>query len=200
MNSPLSAATIIFVATIATSLLALFSMPKLLDRCLFRPYWIKRRAQYDTFVTSGFVHADLMHLLFNMMTFYFFGFNLERAIGPISFLVLYFAGLLLSHAGTYYKQRNNPEYASLGASGAISSVLFAAILYFPDQSLIIFPIPLPIPAPLFGALYLGYTYYASKHATGRINHDAHLGGALTGLAFVAVTEPGVYGYFFRNLF
>jgi membrane associated rhomboid family serine protease len=200
LNSPLSAAIIIFVATIATSLLALYSMPKLLDRCLFRPYWIKRRRQYETFVTSGFVHADLMHLLFNMMTFYFFGFNLERAIGPVNFLMLYFLGLLLSHVGTYYKQRNNPEYASLGASGAISAVLFAAILYFPDQSLIIFPIPLPIPAPLFGALYLGYTYYASKHATGRINHDAHLGGALTGLAFVAVTEPRVYGYFFRNLF
>jgi membrane associated rhomboid family serine protease len=167
---------------------------------LFRLYWLLRRKQYHTIITSGFVHADLMHLIFNLMTFYFFGFNLERAIGPTAFLVLYFAGLLISHAGTYYKQRNNPEYASLGASGAISAVLFAAILYFPDQSMIIFPIPLPIPAPLFAVGYLAYTYYASKNPHGRVNHDAHLGGAITGLVFVALTEPGVYGYFFRNLF
>jgi membrane associated rhomboid family serine protease len=195
-----SIALIIFIATIATSLIGLYSSPKLLNACLFRPYWFFRRKQYHTIVTSGFVHADLMHLLFNMMTFYFFGFSLERAIGPMAFFVLYFAALLISHAGTYLRQKNNPEYASLGASGAISAVLFAAILYFPDQSLIIFPIPVPIPAPLFGVLYLAYTYYASKRQGDRINHDAHLAGAATGLLFVAVTEPGVYGYFFRNLF
>ena len=200
MPTQLSLALVIFIATIATSLIALFGSPKLLEKCLFRPYWLVKRRQYETLVTSGFVHADLMHLIFNMMTFYFFGFNLERAIGPVAFSVLYFAALLISHAGTYYKQRNNPQYASLGASGAISAVLFAAILYFPDQSLIIFPIPLPIPAPLFGVLYLAYTWYQSKNSQDRINHDAHLGGAITGLAFVAITEPAVYGYFFRNLF
>ena len=200
MSTQLSLALVIFIATIATSLIALYGSPKLLDKCLFRPYWLVRRKQYETLVTSGFVHADLMHLIFNLMTFYFFGFNLERAIGPVAFSVLYFAALLISHAGTYYKQRNNPQYASLGASGAISAVLFAAILYFPDQSLIIFPIPLPIPAPLFGVLYLAYTWYQSKNSQDRINHDAHLGGAMTGLLFVALTEPAVYGYFFRNLF
>lgn len=195
----LSAALLIFIVTIATSLMALYSAPKLLDKCLFRPYWLMRRQQYSTVITSGFVHADLMHLLFNMMTFYFFGFALERAIGSIAFLILYFAALVISHAGTYYKQRNNPQYASLGASGAISAVLFAAILYFPEQSLIIFPIPVPIPAPLFGVLYLAYTWYASKNPHGNINHDAHLTGAATGLVFVALTAPEVYGYFFRNL-
>ena len=200
MSTQLSLALVIFIATIATSLIALFGSPKLLEKCLFRPYWLVRRKQYETLVTSGFVHADLMHLIFNMMTFYFFGFNLERAIGPTAFAILYFAALLISHAGTYYKQRNNPQYASLGASGAISAVLFAAILYFPDQSLLIFPIPFEIPAPLFGVLYFAYTWYQSKNSQDRINHDAHLAGAITGLAFVAVTEPAVYGYFFRNLF
>lgn len=195
-----SIALIIFIATIATSLIGLYSSPKLLNACLFRPYWFLRRKQYHTAVTSGFVHADLMHLLFNMMTFYFFGFSLERAIGPVAFFVLYFAALLISHAGTYFKHKKNPEYASLGASGAISAVLFAAILYFPDQSLLIFPIPIPIPAPLFAVLYLAYTYYAAKRQGDRINHDAHLAGAVTGLLFVALTEPSVYGYFFRNLF
>ena len=200
MGLSLSAALIIFLATIVVSLIGLFSSPKLIDRSLFRPYWFLRRRQYDTIIMSGLTHADLMHLIFNMMTFYFFAFPLERYIGSTRFVVLYLAGLLISHAGTHYKQRNNPEYACLGASGAISAVLFAAIVYFPDQSLFIIPIPVPIPAPLFAVGYLAYTWYASKHPHGRINHDAHLGGALTGLVFVALTEPRAYQYLLRNFF
>jgi membrane associated rhomboid family serine protease len=196
----ISAALVIFVLTIAISLIGLFGSPKLVERSLFRPYWFLRRSQYDTIVMSGFVHADLMHLIFNMMTFYFFAFALERYIGTGQFIVLYFLGLLISHAGTYYKHRNNPEYACLGASGAISAVLFAAIVYFPDQSLYIIPIPVPIPAPLFAIGYLAYTYYASRHPHGRINHDAHLGGALTGLVFVALTEPRAYTYLLNSIF
>jgi membrane associated rhomboid family serine protease len=195
----LSAALVIFVATIAISLIGLYGSPKLVERSLFRPYWLTRRKEYATVVMSGFVHADLMHLIFNMMTFYFFAFQLERRVGTLSFVVLYFAGLLISHAGTYYKQRRNPEYACLGASGAISAVLFAAIVYSPDQSLLILPIPIPIPAPLFAVGYLVYTYYASKHPHGRINHDAHLGGAITGLLFVALTEPRAYGYLMQSI-
>lgn len=194
------AAAVIFFITIAASLIGLYQAPQWLDRSLFRPYWLLRRRQYATIVTSGFVHADLMHLIFNMMTFYFFAFPLERYLGSFWFLVLYFAGLLISHAGTWYKQRNNPEYACLGASGAISAVLFAAIVYFPEQSLFIIPIPVPIPAPLFAIGYLAYTYHASKHPHGRINHDAHLGGALTGLAFVALATPDAYAHLLRSLF
>lgn len=199
MGSQVSAALVLFVATIAISLIGLFGAPQLIDRSLFRPYWFLRRKEYDTVIMSGFVHADLMHLIFNMMTFYFFAFPLERYMGTTSFVILYLAGLLISHAGTYYKQRRNPDYACLGASGAISAVLFAAIVYFPEQSLIILPIPIPIPAPLFAVLYLVYTYYASRHPHGRINHDAHLGGAITGLLFVAVTEPGAYGNLLQSI-
>ena len=194
------AATVIFLVTIGASLIGLYGSPRWLDRSLFRPYWFLRRKQYETAVTSGLLHADLMHLIFNMMTFYFFAFPLERFIGTARFVLLYLAGLLISHAGTWFKQRHNPEYASLGASGAISAVLFAAIVYFPEQSLFIIPIPVPIPAPLFGLGYLAYTWYASKHPHGRINHDAHLGGALTGLIFVALTTPGAYGSLFQSLF
>lgn len=197
---PISAALIIFIATIALSLIGLYGAPKLIDRSLFRPYWFLRRKQYDTVVLSGFMHADLMHLIFNMMTFYFFGFLLERAIGSTHFVLLYVAGLLVSHAGTYFKQKNNPEYACLGASGAISAVLFAAIVFYPNQSLFIIPIPVPIPAPLFGIGYLAYTWYAARNPHGRINHDAHLGGAITGLAYVALLQPGQYAYLLDNLF
>ncbi len=200
MSLQLSAALIIFIITIATSLIGLFGNTKLIDRSLFRPYWFLRRRQYDTMVLSGFMHADLMHLIFNMMTFYFFGFLLERAIGSTHFLLLYFAGLLVSHVGTYIKQKNNPEYACLGASGAISAVLFAAIVFYPEQSLFIIPIPVPIPAPLFGIGYLAYTWYAARNPHGRINHDAHLGGAITGLVYVALIEPSAYSYLFANLF
>jgi membrane associated rhomboid family serine protease len=194
----ISIAHIIFGLTIGISLIGLFGAPRLIERSLFRPYWFLRRREYDTILMSGFVHADLMHLIFNMMTFYFFGFALEGYIGSIPFLVLYMAGLLISHAGTYYKQRRNPDYACLGASGAISAVLFAAIVYFPSQSLFIIPIPIPIPAPLFAIGYLAYTWWASKNPHGRINHDAHLGGALTGLAFVALTQPSAYGNLLRT--
>jgi len=182
----------IFLATLIPSLIGLYGKPALIDASLFRPYWFLRRKEYFTAISSGFTHADGPHLFFNLLTFYFFGPQLERQIGTVWFLVLYILALLLSNVGTFRKHRNNPNYASLGASGAISAVLFASIVYFPTQSLFIIPIPVPIPAPLFAIGYLAYSWYASRRQVGRINHDAHLGGALVGLLFVAVFDPGAY--------
>lgn len=195
---PLTPASVIFVVTIAVSLLGLMSR-KILEACLFRPYWLTRKRLYATVITSGFVHADGMHLVFNITTFYFFAFPLERYIGGKRFALLYLLGLLISHAGTWYKHRDNPDYSSVGASGAIAAVLFAAIVFFPEQSLFILPIPVPIPAPLFGVCYLTYTWYAARHPHGRINHDAHLGGAITGLAYVAITKPSAYAELVNSL-
>jgi membrane associated rhomboid family serine protease len=214
----LSVALLIFVATIVASLIALYAgrpaapdadvvqagrhRPRpagLLERCLFRPYWLVRARQYDTLVTSGFVHGDLFHLLFNMMTFWFFAFPLEARIGEARFAVLYFAGLVISDLGTYFKHRDDPHYASLGASGAISAVLFSHIVYFPSNSIMILPIPVPIPAPVFAVLYLLFTWYSARKEHGRINHDAHLGGAVFGLLFVLLTDPGAYGGLMRAI-
>jgi len=188
----MSVALVILLVTAGVSLAGLYGSPRIIERSLFRPYWFLRRRQYETAVTSGFVHADLPHLIFNLITFYFFAFQLERQIGSARFLALYLVALVVSDAGTYFKHRNNPDYASLGASGAISAVLFASIVYFPWQKLFIIPIPVPIPAPLFAIGYVAYSWYSARQARGRINHDAHLGGALTGLAFVLLTDPGAY--------
>jgi membrane associated rhomboid family serine protease len=185
----LSIALVIFVLTLAASLGGLYARPQIIERSLFRPYWFLRRRQYATVVTSGFVHADLPHLIFNMVTFYFFAFPLEKQIGPARFAALYLLALVVSDFGTYLKHRGDPQYASLGASGAISAVLFAAIVYFPWMKLFIIPIPLPIPAPLFAVGYVAYSWWSARHARGRINHDAHLGGALFGLMFVLLTDP-----------
>lgn len=185
--------------TVGISLLGLYRMPQIIDKCLFRPYYFLRERQYNTMILSGFVHADVGHLLFNMVTFYFFALPLERFIGTVPFLILYFVGLLMSHACTYFKQRSNAGYASLGASGAISAVLFAYIVYFPTTTLMIIPIPIPIPAVLFAVGYVGYSYWASTQSRGRINHDAHLCGALSGLGFVAVSDPQAFVELLRTI-
>jgi membrane associated rhomboid family serine protease len=182
----------ILAITVLTSLIGLFIAPTLIQRSLFRPYNIARGKDYATVITSGIVHADLAHLLFNMLTFWFFAFPLERRIGTPMFLALYLVGLVLSEARTFFKHRNSPQYASLGASGAISAVLFAAIVYFPGMSLYVGFLPLPIPAPLYGVGYLIYSWYAGRRAGDRINHDAHLDGALAGLLFVALTNPSAF--------
>jgi membrane associated rhomboid family serine protease len=191
------AAPLIMILTIGISLMGLFQSPRIIDMCLFRPYHFVRKQQYNTMILSGFVHADVGHLLFNMFTFYFFAFPMERFLGTVPFLLLYFFGLVVSHTCTWYKQRNNPGYASLGASGAISAVLFAYIVYFPTTTLMIIPIPVPIPAFLFAIGYVAYSYWASKQNKGRINHDAHLCGAFSGLVFVAVTDPGAFTRLFN---
>ena len=191
----ITAAPLIMILTIGISLVGLFKNNKIIDMCLFRPYYFVRNKQFDTIILSGFVHADVGHLMFNMFTFFFFAFPMERYLGTIPFLVLYFSGLVVSHSCTWYKHRNNPGYASLGASGAISAVLFAFISYFPEAPLYLFLIPVPIPAFLFAFAFVGYSYWASTRSTGNINHDAHLCGAISGLLFVAVTDPGAFTRF-----
>lgn len=185
-------AWIVLALTSITSLLGLYVFPKIIEQSMFRPYWLLRKKQYDSIYMSGFVHVNFIHLLFNMVTFYFFAFPMERVLGTTQFIVLYGVGLLTGQLGTWIKQRNNPRYASLGASGAIAAVLLAFIVYFPTHSLYVLLIPLPIPAFVVAIVFLVYSWIASAREGSRINHDAHLYGALSGLLFVLVIDPGAY--------
>ena len=186
------AAAFILVVNLALSIAGLWFAPSLIQRCLFRPYALKHEGRYYTVITSGFVHADLPHLAFNMLTFWFFGVALEYRMGTVRFALLYLVGLLASQLGTWFKHRDDPDYATLGASGAISAVLFASIVYQPTQKLALLLFPVPIPAPLFAIGYLVYSWWSARQNRGRINHDAHFGGALAGLAFVALVDPQAY--------
>jgi membrane associated rhomboid family serine protease len=193
-------AAVILAITVATSLVGLFAAPQLIERSLFRPYWLLRRREYSTVYMSGLVHADLGHLAFNMLTFFYFAFPLERRVGTVKFVVLYLLALALSDVWTYFRHRDNPEYASLGASGAIAAVLFAYIVYYPTTTLMFFFLPVPIPAPLFAVLYLAYEFWAGRQRLGRINHEAHVSGAVFGVAFVALTDPQALGYLRQLLY
>ena len=177
-----------------------FNNRKLADRLILWPPAIDKHRQYDRLLTYGFIHADFMHLLFNMITLFFFGPLIERlmsGIGVWVFPVFYLSALVVSILPTYLKNQKNPNYLSLGASGAVSAVLYAFILLQPWQLIFVFFIPLP--AIVFAVLYLGYSIWMDRRGGDRINHSAHLSGAAYGVLFMVVMEPRVLGYFLSQL-
>lgn len=191
-------ACVIFAITIIVTLIAFYN-EELTSKLILQPYNVSRGKRVYTLITSGFIHGDWMHLIFNMMTFYFFAFNVEIALGHWQFALLYMVSLVLSDLPSVAKHRNDLWYRSLGASGAISAVVFSAILFNPLGKMMILIIPIPIPAVLFGVLYLVYCSYASKRAQDNINHDAHFFGALSGIMITVLLVPQVIPYFFHTV-
>jgi len=191
-------ASIIFVFTIVTSLYAFYDN-SVYGKFMLHPYSVSKGNSIYTLITSGLIHADWMHLFFNMFTFYAFAFTLERLMGSWQFGLLYFLGLILSDIPTVFKHKDNFNYNSLGASGAVSAVLFSYILFNPMSKIYIMFIPIGIPAVVFGFLYLIYCAYASRNSRDHINHDAHFFGALTGLIFTIIFVPGIIQNFISVL-
>ena len=191
---------LLVVATVAVSWFA-FNNPRLLDRLLLWPPAIQRQHQYDRLLTHGFVHADWQHLLFNMITLYFFGRAVERVfvnyIGPVGFVLFYLSAILVAILPTYLRHRHDPRYRSLGASGAVSAVLFAYILLAPWS--LIFVFVLPVPAILYAVFYVGYSIWMDRQGNDNVNHSAHLWGAGYGVLFTLVMEPRVFPYFLQQL-
>ncbi len=191
-------ASFIFAITIITTLLT-FSNEELFGKLMMHPYSVYRKQNVYTLITSGLIHKDWMHLFFNMLSFYFFAFQLEPVLGHWQFGVLYFISMILSDLPSVVKHKDDYHYNSLGASGAISAVVFSAILYSPMSTIRIMILPIPMPAIVFGVLYLVYCSYASKYAKDHINHDAHLFGALSGVMLTIAMHPEVLPWFIHQI-
>lgn len=177
------------------SLAALYGSPQLIEKGYLKPYRVVREHTWYELFTSGFLHANFGHLFVNMFTLYFFGSIMEQILGPVYFLGLYLTALIVAGIPSVIKFKGNPNYATLGASGAVGGVLFAYIFLFPLESIYLLFIPIPIPAFVFGVLYLAYSMYESKQARGKINHEAHMAGAIWGIIYLLVFVPNTIDHF-----
>ncbi len=189
----LSFSIILVIITALVSITA-FSRPQMMDDLLFYGPAVSQRKQYYRLVTHGFIHADYAHLVFNMLALWSFGEGLETVMsidcvfggfGRIVFLVLYFTGLVVASLPDAVKHKDSYHFRSLGASGAVSAVVFSMILFFPQTPINFFFIPIDIPGWLFGLAYLGISAYLDRRGGGRVNHSAHFWGAAYGIAFTA---------------
>ena len=188
--------------TVLVSWLA-FERPRLLDRLILWPPAIDRQRQYDRLLTHGFIHADWSHLLFNMLTLYFFGGVVERffgyAAGPFAYPLFYLSALVIAILPTYLRHRHDARYRSLGASGAVAAVMFAFILLEPWSKIYVFFVPIGIPAVLYAVLYVGYSIWMDRRGGDNVNHSAHLWGAAYGAIAAIAIEPRLLPHFLQQL-
>jgi len=178
-----------------------FNNRALLERLILWPPAIDRHRQYDRLVTHGFIHADSQHLLFNMITLFFFGRAIEPVfvdrIGMLGFAAFYLSAIVMAIMPTYFRHQKDAGYRSLGASGAVSAVLFSFILFAPWSLIFVFFIP--VPAILYAALYIGYSIWMDRRGGDNVNHSAHLWGAAYGMLFTVMMEPRVASTFMARL-
>ncbi|RYD16897.1 MAG: rhomboid family intramembrane serine protease [Lysobacteraceae bacterium] len=190
----------IIAITCVVSFLA-FNNPRLMQQLILWPPAINRGKEYWRLATCGLIHADVPHLAFNMITLYFFGRLIEQFftpyIGALGYAAFYVGGLVVSCVPSWLRHRDDSGYRSLGASGAVSAVLFAYILLQPWALIFVFFVP--VPAIIYAVLYLGYTIWADRQRRDHINHSAHLWGAVYGMLFTLAMEPRVLAVFLRQL-
>ncbi|MDD3771229.1 MAG: rhomboid family intramembrane serine protease [Weeksellaceae bacterium] len=193
----MSLITILIIAITVIFSYSAFNNYNLFDRYKFQPQAILQGKQYDRLLTSGFLHVDMTHLLFNMLTLYFFadviiGFFAGTlgglANGSIGFAVVYLIAIVGGNLLALVFQKNNPRYSAVGASGGVSGILFATIIIYPELQLYLF-FAIPIKAWFFAIMYLAYSVYGVKKQLGNIGHEAHLGGAIVGLAAPLIFRP-----------
>ena len=192
--------TLIIIVTVIISLLA-WQNKALFNRLIFYPPAISD-GQWDRFVTHGFIHADSMHLLFNMFTLYFFFCSIEGLYDPFlggyGFIAFYILAIIVAMIPSYLKNKDSASYLSLGASGGVSAVLFAYILLAPWDMIYLFAI-VPIPAILFAIAYIAYSIYANNRGGSNINHMAHMWGGAFGVVATIVLEPQILPHFINAL-
>jgi len=188
----------IIALTVIVSLLA-FNNRELFRRMVFSPYDIKHFKNSYRFLSYGLIHADWVHLLVNMMVLYSFGRIVEASYiglfgikGILYYLLLYIGGIALSTLPSYGKHKNDYSYTAVGASGAVSAVVFASIIFSPLSKIYIFPLPIGIPAILFAVLYLVYSWYMGKKNLDNVGHDAHFWGAIFGFVFTIILKPALF--------
>jgi membrane associated rhomboid family serine protease len=208
MDEPVNISLLLIVITGITSVYA-WSHAELFERWIMSPYLVRKRGEWYRFLSSGFLHADGGHLIFNMVAFYSFAQIVQfmfasyygEGLGILLFVVLYLTGIIVSDVPTYLKHRQDPDYRSLGASGGVASVMFSAIMFNPlgKIGIIFLPPQLALPSFVFGFLYLIYSYYQSKRMGDNINHDAHLYGALYGILFTLALVPDSAGIFWMQI-
>ena len=191
----LSITILIISANVILSFIG-FSDKNFISKTIMWPYYVKRNNEVYRLITSGFLHADMIHLFFNMFTLYFFGRNLEYILntaelgGKVSYLALYFGALIISDLPCFIKYKDNYSYRSLGASGAVAAVVFSTIVFSPWDSIYLYG-AIKISAALYAVLFIVYCIYMGKKGNDNINHDAHLWGALFGLVFT-IMIVGIY--------
>lgn len=199
--------SVTLILVIVTSILTLYAWnnQQIQSKWMFNPYTVNRNREYHRFLTSGFIHGSWLHLIFNMFVLYMFGKNIEYVfqyifgdLGLVLYVFMYLAAIVVSEIPTYLKNKDNPGYNSLGASGGTAAILFSYILFDPTQSLCLYGL-LCFPGVMWGALYIVYSVYMGKKQKDNINHDAHLWGGLFGIGFTILVYPNVVITFFQQL-
>jgi membrane associated rhomboid family serine protease len=193
--------TYVLIAVTALVSYLAFNNARLMDRLILWPPAIDRHRQYDRLVAHGFIHADMTHLLFNMITLFFFGRAVEQVfverIGVFGFAAFYLSAIVMAILPTYFRHQHDRNYRSLGASGAVSAVLFSYILFAPWT--LIFVMFIPVPAIVYAVAYVGYSIWMDRRGGDNVNHSAHLWGAAYGVMFTLLLEPRVFQHFLASL-